>query len=173
MLPKAGWLSSHVRPHQREVGPLSRGVMSQPLSDPLQAGLRLLPRPLPAVPSARLAAGLPSREGYGLTTLHHGNPRGLGPAYTPVAHHLRRVSSEHPDLATNLLVQAYQHLWLVLCDDACGGSPGLTVPRPPGPQPHWCWQSRPWLTPWPPSGRMRVRYAEDSAPPRCQGRTPR
>src|SRR5947208_17135841 len=31
-------------------------VMSQPLSDRLPAGLRLLPRPLPAAPSAHLAA---------------------------------------------------------------------------------------------------------------------
>ena len=59
--------------------------MSQPLSGPLQAGLRFLPRPLPAAPSARLAAGLPSREDDGLTTLHRRNPRGLGPAFTPVA----------------------------------------------------------------------------------------
>src|SRR5947209_2525710 len=27
LLPNAGWRSSHVRPHQREVGPLSGGVM--------------------------------------------------------------------------------------------------------------------------------------------------
>src|SRR5262245_41267902 len=74
--------------------------MSQPLSDPLQAGLRFLPRPLPAAPSAHLTAGLPSREGDGLTTLHRRNPRGLGPAFTPVAHHLRRMSLQHPDLAT-------------------------------------------------------------------------
>jgi hypothetical protein len=99
--------------------------------------------------------------------------RGLGPASTPVARRLRRGSSEPPGLATYLLVQACQHLWLVLCDDACGGSPGLTVPRAPGPRPPWCWQSRPWLAPPPPSRRMRVRCAEGSAPPRCQGRTPR
>jgi hypothetical protein len=66
----------------------------------LRAGLRFLPRPLPAAPSARLAAGLPSREGDGLTTLHRENPRGLGPALTPVARHLRRMSLQHPDLAT-------------------------------------------------------------------------
>ena len=75
-------------------------VISQPLSDPLRAGLRFLPRPLPAAPSARLAAGLPSREDDGLTTLHRRNPRGLGPALTPVALHLRRMSLQHPDLAT-------------------------------------------------------------------------
>jgi hypothetical protein len=76
--------------------------MSQPLSDPLQAGLRFLPRPLPAAPSAHLTAGLPSREDDGLTTLHRRNPRGLGPALTPVALHLRRMSLQHPGLATYL-----------------------------------------------------------------------
>jgi len=77
--------------------------------------------------------------------------RGLGPASTPVARHLRRASSECPDLATYLLVQACQHLWLVLCDDAYGGSPGLTLPRAAGPQPPWCWQSRSRLALRPPS----------------------
>ena len=98
--PRAGWLSVPIRRHPGEVSSLSRGVMSQPLSDRLRAGLRFLPRPLPAAPSARLAAGLPSREGDGLTTLHRRNPRGLGPALTPVALHLRRMSLQHPDLAT-------------------------------------------------------------------------
>ncbi len=73
---------------------------AQLLSDPLQAGLRFLPRPLPAALSAHLTAGLPSREDDGLTTLHRRNPRGLGPAFTPVALHLCRMSLQHPDLAT-------------------------------------------------------------------------
>src|SRR3954447_7533369 len=97
---RTGWLSVPVHRHPREVRPLSRGVMSQPLSDPLQAGLRFFPRPLPAAPSAHLTAGLPSREDDGLSTLHRKNPRGLGPALTPVARHLRRMSLQHPDLAT-------------------------------------------------------------------------
>ena len=59
LLPNAGWLSSHVRPHQREVCTLAGGVMSQPLSGPLQVGFRFLPLPLPAVLSGRLAAPLP------------------------------------------------------------------------------------------------------------------
>src|SRR5262249_46875934 len=99
--------------------------------------------------------------------------RGLGPASTPVARHLRRASSEHPVLATYLLVQAYQHLWLVLDNGAYGGSPGLTVPRAAGPRPPWCWQSQRRLAPRRPPRRVRVRCPEGSAPPRCQGRTPR
>src|SRR5262249_13195273 len=38
--------------------------MLQPLSDPLQTGFHFFPRPLPAAPSARLAARFPLREGY-------------------------------------------------------------------------------------------------------------
>ena len=71
--------------------------MAQPLSDRLRTSLRFLPPPLPAAPSIRLTAHLPSREGDGLTTLHRGNLHGLGPASTPVARHLRRGSSETPD----------------------------------------------------------------------------
>ena len=139
-------------------------AMAQPLSGPLQVGLRFLPRPLPAAPSVRLAARLPSREDYGLTTLHRGNLRGLGPASTPVARHLRRMSSEHPDLATYLLVQACQHLWLVCNHDAYGGSPGLTIPRAPGPRPPWCWQSRLRLTLRSPSRGMRYVVPRASHP---------
>jgi hypothetical protein len=90
--PRAGWLSVPVRQHPREGSSLTRGVMSQPLSGPLRAGLRFLPGPLPAAPSTHLTAGLPSREDDGLTTLHRRNPRGLVPASTPVARHLRRMS---------------------------------------------------------------------------------
>jgi hypothetical protein len=171
--PRAGWLSVLIRQHPGEVGALSRGVISQPLSDPLRAGLRLLPRPLPAAPSARLAAGLPSREDDGLTTLHRRNPRGLGPALTPVALHLRRMSLQPPDLATYLLVQAYQHLWLVFVYDACGGSPELAVPRAPGPRPPRCWQSRSRLALRSPPSRVRIRCPEGFAPRRCRRRTPR
>lgn len=38
---------------------------------------------------------------------------GLGLASPPVAQHLRQVNLKHLHLATYLLVQAYQHLWLV------------------------------------------------------------
>src|SRR5262249_25016840 len=67
-LPDAGWLSVLVRPHHEEVCPLSRGVMSQPLSAPLQGGLRFLPDPLPAAPSARLAARFPPFDSRGRAT---------------------------------------------------------------------------------------------------------
>src|SRR5262249_30771058 len=50
----AGWLTVHVRQHPREVSPVSRGVMFQPLSGRLPAGLRLLPPPLPAALAGHL-----------------------------------------------------------------------------------------------------------------------
>jgi len=91
--------------------------VAQPLSGPLQAGLRLLPPPLPAAASAPLARQ-PSRTGrrraYHVAPL---SPCGLGRASPPVVPQLRRRSSEPPDLTTYLLVQANQHLALVLCDD--------------------------------------------------------
>lgn len=42
---------------------------------------------------------------------------GLGLAYPPVALHLRQVKLQHLHLATRLLAQACQHLWLVNIDD--------------------------------------------------------
>jgi len=54
-----GWFTVHMRRHHREVCPLSRGVRLQPLSGPLQVGLRLLPVPLPAAPSAPLTSRFP------------------------------------------------------------------------------------------------------------------
>jgi hypothetical protein len=98
--------SSLVTEDHREVSPVSRGVLSQPLSGPLQAGLRLLPDPLPAAPCGRLTAAVPgrrtsSREGNGLTTFRRRNPReGVGGVSPPVARHLRGRSSEPPNLAT-------------------------------------------------------------------------
>jgi hypothetical protein len=70
LLPNAGWLFSHVHPHQREVGSVSRGVMFQPLSAPLQRGFCLLPPPLPAVLSGHLTTPLAARrqQDNGLTT---------------------------------------------------------------------------------------------------------
>src|SRR5262245_3543353 len=54
-------LTVHARRHQREICPVSRGMMLQPLSDRLPAGLRFLPLPLPAASSAVLATGLPQK----------------------------------------------------------------------------------------------------------------
>ena len=133
---KSVCLTFRVRQHQREVCRLSRGVMSQPLSDPLQIGLRLLPPPLPTGSSASLASRFPVRQllvipgDYGLTTFRRCT------RVVEVAS-LRRwlavCAGGVRSLRTwprTVLVQAVQQLALVLCDDACDASPGLTLPTP-------------------------------------------
>jgi hypothetical protein len=52
--------------HQREVGSVS-GEVTQPLSAPLQGGLRFLPFPLPASPWSALRLSTSPEERYGLT----------------------------------------------------------------------------------------------------------
>src|SRR3954468_9062581 len=108
---------------------------AQLLSGPLQAGLRFLPRPLPAAPSAHLTVGLPSREDDGLTTLHRRNPRGLGPAFTPVALHLRRGTLQPPDLATYRFGPSLSAPWACLCLRRLRRSPGFGHPPRPWPPP--------------------------------------
>src|SRR5712692_9923777 len=74
LLPKSVGQGSLVTKDQREVCPVSRGVMlpwrTQPLSARLQGGVRVLPPPLPAAPwVAPSRTTVPLREDYGLTTL--------------------------------------------------------------------------------------------------------
>src|ERR1700680_4302795 len=79
-LPESVGRGSLVTKDQREVCTLAGGVMlwsraTQPLSALLQDGFRLLPPPLPALPSASLASRFPERQRTviqgedGLTTL--------------------------------------------------------------------------------------------------------
>ena len=102
-----------------EVSLLSHGVML-PKRNPYPTHYRttfafsIFPYPH----SRRLALRLAFPEG-GIRAYHvaHVYPDGLGPAYSPVAQHLRQVINKHLLLATHLLVQAYQHLWLAYLDD--------------------------------------------------------
>jgi len=71
-----------------EVSPLSREATFKPLSEPLQPGVRFFHDPLPALPTAPLAIGLPTAfcgRKYGLTQFHSSNTNSLGPASPPVA----------------------------------------------------------------------------------------
>jgi uncharacterized protein with von Willebrand factor type A (vWA) domain len=90
---------------------------AQSLSRPLQANIRLLQHPLPAALSARLAAHFPRGRTMGLTRSMCVSRSGVGPACSPVAQRLRQVKEKHLYLATRLLAQAYQHLWLVRSHD--------------------------------------------------------
>lgn len=68
---------------QLEVCPLSCRVMSQPVSAPLQCGVRFFQPPLPTPPTAFLAVGLPGRAAgwaYPVPLLQRD---GEGPLFTP------------------------------------------------------------------------------------------
>ncbi len=105
--------------HRREVCPLARGVMLPgPWRNPYPPHYRrpsLFPAPIPAPPLARLTACLPflRKEHYGLTTFRTSTMDEVGSACSPVARHLRETMRERLHLATYLLVQACQPLWLV------------------------------------------------------------
>ena len=106
--------------HRREVCPLARRVMlpghlAQPVSSPLQGGIRFFPTPIPAPPLVGLTAFLPflRKEQYGLTTFHTSTMDEVGSACSPVARHLRETIRERLHLATSLVGQACQPLWLV------------------------------------------------------------
>ncbi|HBP5770798.1 hypothetical protein EGJ64_22035 [Pseudomonas aeruginosa] len=58
--------------------------MFQPLSRPLQPGVRFLCDPIPAPPTVFLAVHLPKGQRYRLTTFPICHTTGLGPAFSPV-----------------------------------------------------------------------------------------
>ena len=122
-----------------EVSSLSRGVILPRGSTPL----RLMTRRLSLPPSSftRSAIGLPygSLSPVGALRAYHVPSVylcGEGLISTPGGHHLRPVRPEHRFLTPYLLVQASQHLPLVLTHDASDDSRALTIPHHPSPFDH-------------------------------------
>ena len=70
-----------MRKTNTEVCPLSRRVMLQLVSLPLQQSIRFFGYPIPASLSARLTACFPRRERYGLTTFRLITTNDLGSAF--------------------------------------------------------------------------------------------
>lgn len=109
---------------------------AHPLSAPLQGGLRLLPHPFPAAPSACLAARVPVPGGQRGYFVHLVDRRGLGRASRPVAPHPRQGIAEAP-------VPGHVPFWfrpvsifgLSNVTAFNSTSPGLTLPRTAGPRP--------------------------------------
>jgi hypothetical protein len=66
-----------------EVCPLSRRAMSQPVSRPLQPGIRFLRIPLPTAPTAFLAVRLPLLAGLWAYPVPHEYPSGADPSASP------------------------------------------------------------------------------------------
>jgi hypothetical protein len=114
-----------------EVCPLSRGMILPSGATPI----RLITRRLSLFPSSSARTPIGSPHG---SLSHLGEIRGyhvpqlrldgLGLAYTPVARASAVADFGASTLATYLLVQASQPVWLVGSHDACGGSHSLTIP---------------------------------------------
>ena len=66
-----------------EVCPLSRRAMFQPVSRPLQPGVRFLRIPLPAAPTAFLAVRLPFPAALWAYPVPHESPSGADPSASP------------------------------------------------------------------------------------------
>lgn len=101
-----------------EVCPLSRRTM-RPVSQSLQLGIRFFHIPIPALPTVFLTVHLPLPAAIRAYPVPHVFPSGADPSFTPVVICPRVVIGKDLHLTTHLLVQAYQHLWLVWDDDAC------------------------------------------------------
>jgi hypothetical protein len=106
--------------HRREVCPLARRVMlprplAQPVSVSLQDGLRFFPPPYPHRhgSASRLSYLSDERSDTGLPRSARVPLDEVGSACSPVARHLRETMRERLHLATSLLGQACQPLWLV------------------------------------------------------------
>lgn len=120
-----------------EVCSLSGGIMFQPLSEPLQPGIRFFQPPLPALPTASLTVGLPlARRKYGLTEFHFNDTSGLGAAYPPVVICQRIPRCNGNDRPCTFLVEACQLIWLLAADDGYSSSHQFTMPPSLASHPH-------------------------------------
>jgi hypothetical protein len=104
---------------------------AHPRSTPLQDGVRFLPRPCPAPPWPCRAARFPSRERYGLPTVHT-STTGCGRLclFAGGATSAGRATGTLP-LAPYLVVQASQPLWLVGSHDVYRQCTSVSHGRPP------------------------------------------
>jgi len=112
-----------------EVSSFSRRVMSQPVSVRLQNGLRLLRIPLPASHQSSLRSTCRCRRFVGLTVFRtHHNAWGRSCLYTGGLRIRVRRNEGRRSRPRTVLVQACQHLCLVMHNDACNSSLLLTMP---------------------------------------------
>jgi len=82
-----------------EVCPLSRPAIVQPVSIPLQEGVRFFRDPLPAAPTAFLAVRLPSPAALRAYPVPQEFQSGADPSYPPAAQCPRWPSTQRPYLA--------------------------------------------------------------------------
>jgi len=130
-----------------DVCSLTGRVMSQPVSTPLQDGLRFFHLLAPYLPQHALRLACHKGEGMGLPRSTYLTANTLGPLTLPVG--VLPVSDvQQPIRTTHLpfLVQALQLLWLVNVHDSYKCSLTLTIVSYPNPSPGWSFQERFHLT---------------------------
>src|SRR5215475_7518116 len=143
LLSSGGWPNSLVMQDQMDVSTLSRRVMS-PVGSTLIHSITEWPSLLPSSPS-RTSIGLP----YGLLSLtgdvrgYHvpsqSHTDGLGALCPPVACDAHDKEARSPCTRSSaLLAQAFQHLWLVFCDDVYRAFTWVRHTIHPRPSPSWC-----------------------------------
>lgn len=127
---------------QVEVCSLSRRMMFQPVSQPLQLGFRFLHHPIPASPTAHLAACLPRGQRYGLTTFLDCHTTGLGSVCPPVAFLTTSPHSKRGKPATYRLVNAYQQFWHLKINDVYPQFTSVIHTSQPSASPRLCFEDR-------------------------------
>ena len=103
-----------MRRDHKEVCPLSRGVIFQPLSVPLQNGICFFLVPVPAPLQADFSVCRPRRERYRVSTFRLQKYIGLGGCYRPRGLCVTKAYGQNAlHTSITVLVQAYQPLPLV------------------------------------------------------------
>ena len=152
------------------------------MSVSLQNSVRFLRVPLPASRSRSLRSAYHcSSPCSGESQVYHvsrPDQRRLGLVYPPRELRSRYVIKQHIHLSLYLLVQAYQHLWLVCYDDGSrDDSHSLTMLRTFSHLHPWCWEGGPSRGHRNRCSRFSCRSipsevtcSHSFAPRRCQGR---
>ena len=142
--PAKGLVSHLATVDQTEVCPLSRGVMSQPLSDPLQTGLRFFRHPIPAQSSASLTVRLPVKlhwQPYRLTTFPACHKTDVGSAYSPAVRWRRNPNLQRVNRPRTFWLMPVSSFGTVLLTRFISSSLPLTVSASLAPQPLCCLES--------------------------------
>jgi hypothetical protein len=128
---------------QTEVCPLSRGVMFQLLSRPLQPDIRFFRHPIPARPTTFLAVRLPAmfrRQPYGLTTFPACHTTDLGSASPPAVHRRRNLSFEQVIRPHTVWLMPVSSFGTTILTRFISSSLTLTVSASLRSQPLRCWE---------------------------------
>jgi hypothetical protein len=130
-----------------DVCTLAGRVMSQPVSIPLQNGLRFFHHLTPYLLKHALRLACHKGRRHGVTTFRVSDSRHLRSTFSAGGSSARvGRSATHPNHPLTILVQASQLLWLVNIHDSYKCSLPLTIVSYPNPSPGWSFPERFHLT---------------------------